>query len=643
MSVDAATETLEFQTEARQILHLMTHSLYSNKEIFLRELVSNASDACDKLRFEALGDDALYEGDTELAITIDFDQEANTVTIRDNGIGMTRQEMIDNIGTIASSGTRKFLDNLTGDQAKDSQMIGQFGVGFYSSFIVADKVTVTSRRAGVIAAEAVRWESDGQGSFTIEHTEMNERGTEVVLHLKDDEKEFADNYRLRNIIKQYSDHISLPINMQKVDFGKAGEADGEDKADDNEIIVPEYERVNSASALWARDRKDISDDEYKEFYKHVSHDFEDPQTWVHNKVEGNQSYTTLLYIPNKAPLDLYERDHKRGIKLYVKRTFIMDDAEHLMPNYLRFVKGVVDSDDLPLNVSREILQQNKITDRIRGASVKKILGLLESMVKNKPEDYAAFWKTFGSVMKEGPIEDFANKERIAKLLRFASTHNDDHEQNVSLEDYIGRMKEGQDKIYFITAENYNAAGNSPHLEVFKKKGVEVLLLGERVDEWLVSHLTEFDGKKLQSVARGDLDLGELDDEADKAEVEKVTEEYQGVIEKAVKALGERVSEVRMSSRLTDSPSCLVLSEYDMSAQMQKILEAAGQYAPKAQPVLELNPDHALVKKLQTISDDEAFSDWTLLLLEQAELAAGGQLEDPAKFVKRVNKLLGSAA
>ena len=630
MSVDTATETMEFQTEARQILHLMTHSLYSNKEIFLRELISNASDACDKLRFEALSDDSLYGDDGELAITIDFDAEANTLTLRDNGIGMNRQEIIDNIGTIASSGTKKFLETLTGDQAKDSQMIGQFGVGFYSSFIVADKVTVTSRRAGSNEDEAVVWESDGQGSFTLGAAEKADRGTEIVLHLKDDEKEFADNYRLRHIIKQYSDHISLPINMLEV-IHPTEEKEGEEK----EVVVPEYERVNSASALWARDKKDITEEEYKDFYKHVSHDFQDPQTWIHNHVEGNQSYTTLLYIPENAPFDLFERDHKRGIKLYVKRTFIMDDAEHLMPNYLRFVKGIVDSDDLPLNVSREILQQNKITDRIRGASVKKVLGLLESMAKNKPEDYASFWKTFGQVMKEGPIEDSANKERIAKLLRFNSTESDDTDQTVSLEDYVSRMKETQEKIYFITAESHVAAKNSPHLEVFKKKGIEVLLLSDRVDEWLVSHLTELDGKPLQSILRGDLDL---DSEEDKQEKEKLTEEFKSVTEKVKNLLSDKVSEVRMSQRLTDSPSCLVLNESDMSEQMQKIMEAAGQYAPKAQPVLELNPDHALVKKLHDLSD-EGLNDWAMLLFEQAALAAGNQLEDSAEFVKRVNRLL----
>lgn len=636
MSVETGKETLEFQTEARQILHLMTHSLYSNKEIFLRELISNASDACDKLRFEALADGDLYEGDGDLKITVDFDKDNNTVTITDNGIGMTRDEIIENIGTIASSGTRKFLESLTGDQAKDAQMIGQFGVGFYSSFIVADKVTVTSRRAGVDKSEAVRWESDGQGSFTLENTEKESRGTVVTLHLKEGEEEFADNFRLRNIIKQYSDHISLPINMQKVDYG----TDDKDEADKKDA-EPEYERVNSASALWAKDKKDISDDEYREFYKHVSHDFQDPQTWIHNKVEGNQSYTSLFYIPAKAPFDLFDRDHKRGVKLYVKRVFIMDDAEHLMPNYLRFIKGVVDSDDLPLNVSREILQQNKVIDRIRGASVKKILGKLEAMAKDQPEEYASFWKTFGQVLKEGPIEDFSNKERVAKLLRFASTETNSEDQTVTLEDYVGRMKEGQEKIYYITAESFAAAKNSPHLEVFRKKGIEVLLLSDRIDEWLVSHMTDFDGKSLQSVARGDLDLGKIGDEEEEKTREEANEEFKDVIERVKKSLGDKISEARMSQRLTDSPSCLVLNEQDMSAQMQQILEAAGQYAPKAQPVLELNSEHRLVAKLKEIKEDDSFNDWVSLLFEQAQLAAGNQLEDPAGFVMRVNRLLES--
>ncbi len=632
MSVEASKETLEFQTEARQILHLMTHSLYSNKEIFLRELISNASDACDKLRFEALADDSLYDGDGELSIHVGYDEEAKTITISDNGIGMSRQEVIDNVGTIASSGTKKFLEAMSGDQAKDAQMIGQFGVGFYSSFIVADKVTLETRRAGAAADEAVRWESDGEGSFSLENIEKESRGTTVTLHLKEGETEFASPYRLKSIIKQYSDHISIPVMMTEEELDE----EGKPKKDDDGNVVTKEERVNSAAALWARDKSDISDEDYKEFYKHISMDFTDPLTWIHSKVEGNQSYTSLLYIPTNPPFDLFDRDHKRGIKLYVKRIFIMDEAEQLMPNYLRFVKGVIDSDDLPLNVSREILQQNKVIDRIRGASVKKVLGMLESIKKNDAEKYATFWKSFGQVLKEGPIEDMANKERIAKLLLFASTHNDDDAQNVTLEDYVSRMQEGQDKIYYIVADNYTAAKNSPHLEVFRKKGIEVLLLSDRVDEWLVSHLDEFDGKKLQSVARGTLDI---DEEEDKKALEEAEKTFNSVIEHAAKVLGDKVKEVRISKRLTDSPSCLVLEEHDMSVQMQQIMEAAGQYVPKAAPILELNPDHSLVKKLNDITDDDVFEDYTHLLFEQAQLAAGAPLEDAAGFVKRVNKLL----
>jgi len=638
MSVEASKETLEFQTEARQILHLMTHSLYSNKEIFLRELVSNASDACDKLRFEALGNDSLYDGDAELSVHVDFDEEAQTITITDNGIGMSRQEVIDNVGTIASSGTKKFLDAMSGDQAKDAQMIGQFGVGFYSSFIVADKVSLETRRAGASAEEAVRWESSGEGSFSLENIDKEIRGTTVVLHLKEGEAEFASPYRLKSIIKQYSDHISIPVYMTEEELDDKGEP----KKDDDGNVVTKEERVNSASALWARDKSDISDEEYGEFYKHVSMDFADPLSWIHSKVEGNQSYTSLLYVPTNPPFDLFDRDHKRGVKLYVKRIFIMDDSEHLMPNYLRFVKGVIDSDDLPLNVSREILQQNKVIDRIRGASVKKVLGLLESIKKNDKEKYAGFWKSFGQVLKEGAIEDAANKDRVAKLLMFASTHNDNDEQNVTLDDYISRMPakkddEEQGKIYYIVADNYTAAKNSPHLEVFKKKGVEVLLLSDRVDEWLVSHLTEIDGKKLQSVARGSLDI----DEDDKKELEEAEKTFTSVIEHATKVLEGKVKEIRISQRLTDSPSCLVLEEHDMSAQMQQIMEAAGQYAPKAEPVLELNAEHSLVKKLNDITDDDLFEDYTHLLFEQAQLAAGATLDDAAGFVKRVNKLLDS--
>lgn len=637
MSVEATKETLEFQTEARQILHLMTHSLYSNKEIFLRELVSNASDASDKLRFEALADDSLYDGDSDLSIHVDFDEDAKTITISDNGIGMSRQEVIENVGTIASSGTKKFLEAMSGDQAKDAQMIGQFGVGFYSSFIVADKVTLETRRAGASADEAVRWESDGEGSFSLENIEKESRGTKVVLHLKEGEAEFASPYRLKSIIKQYSDHISIPVMMTEEEM----DDEGKPKKDDAGNVVTKEERVNSASALWARDKADITDEEYGEFYKHVSMDFADPLTWIHSKVEGNQSYTSLLYVPTNPPFDLFDRDHKRGVKLYVKRIFIMDDAEHLMPNYLRFVKGVIDSDDLPLNVSREILQQNKVIDRIRGASVKKVLGMLESVQKNDKEKYTTFWKSFGQVLKEGPIEDMANKERIAKLLCFASTHNDSDEQNVTLDEYISRMpakegKDGQDKIYYIIADNYTSAKNSPHLEVFKKKGIEVLLLSDRVDEWLVSHLNEFDGKKLQSIARGTLDI---DEEEDKKELEEAEKTYSSVIEHAKKVLEGKVKEIRLSQRLTDSPSCLVLEENDMSAQMQQIMEAAGQYAPKSEPVLELNADHSLVKKLHDITDDDLFEDYTHLLFEQAQLAAGAPLEDAAGFVKRVNRLL----
>jgi molecular chaperone HtpG len=653
MSVEASKETLEFQTEARQILHLMTHSLYSHKEIFIRELISNASDACDKLRFEALADDSLYEGDSELSILVEYDDDAKTITISDNGIGMTRQEVIDNIGTIASSGTRKFLDAMTGDQAKDSQMIGQFGVGFYSSFIVADKVTLQTRRAGAPADEAVSWESSGEGSFSLENIEKAERGTKVVLHLKESEAEFANQHRLKNIIKQYSDHISIPVMMYEQEL----DDEGNPKKDDDGNVLTRLERVNQASALWARDKADISEEEYKEFYQHISMDFTDPLSWIHSKVEGNQSYTSLFYMPTNPPFDLFDREHKRGIKLYVKRIFIMDDAEQLMPNYLRFIKGVVDSDDLPLNVSREILQKNKVIDRIRGASVKKVLGMLESMQKNDKEKYAAFWKSFGQVLKEGPIEDMANKERIAKLLMFASTHNDNDEQNVTLEDYVSRMpandaeadkkedgendsgtmdKQEQGKIYYIVADNYTAAKNSPHLEVFKKKGIEVLLLSDRVDEWLVSHLTEFEGKKLQSVARGLLDVEE---EEDKKSLEEAEKTFSSVIEHISKVLGDNIKEVRLSKRLTDSPSCLVLEEHDMSPQMQQIMEAAGQYVPKAAPILELNPEHSLVKKLDGIADDEVFEDYAHLLFEQAQLAAGTPLDDAAGFVKRVNKLL----
>ena len=631
MTVETHKETLGFQTEVRQLLKLMIHSLYSNKEIFLRELISNASDASDKLRFEALADDALYEDDGELKIQIEFDKEARTLTIRDNGIGMTRDEVMENIGTIAKSGTRQFFDSLTGDQAKDAQLIGQFGVGFYSAFIVADKVTVATRRAGMGSEHGVLWASDGEGEYTIETIDKAARGTEVTLHLREGEEEFAEEYRLRNIIQKYSDHISLPIYMLT-----------EKAAEEGDEKVLEWTMVNSASALWTRAKSDISEEEYNEFYKHVAHDFQDPLAHVHSKVEGTNSYTSLFYIPKQAPFDLFDREKRHGIKLYVKRVFIMDDAEQLMPVYLRFVRGIVDSDDLPLNVSREILQRNKHIDSIRAASVKKVLGLLEGLAKNEPEKYTEFWNTFGAVMKEGVAEDNANRERIAKLMRFASTHHSDDAQTVSLDDYIGRMKEGQDKIYYITADSFAAAQNSPHLEVFLKKGIEVLLMGERVDEWMMSYLTEYDGKSFQSVAKGDLDLGQLDDEQEQEEAKKVEEEFKDLATKMKEALGDKVKEVRISHRLTRSPSCLVVEEHDMALNMQKLLKQAGHEVPNAQPTLEINPEHPLVAHLKEVDDEARFADWSCVLLDQAALSEGGQLDDPANFVLRLNNLLLSA-
>ena len=623
MTTETQKETLEFQTEVRQLLGLMIHSLYSNKEIFLRELISNASDACDKLRFEALSNDALYDGDSDLRLRVTFDKEARTVTVSDNGIGMSREEVMDNIGTIAKSGTRQFFESLTGDQGKDVELIGQFGVGFYSSFIVADKVTLTTRRAGAAANEAVQWVSSGEGDYTLEVVDKESRGTEVVLHLRDGEDEFLEDYRLRSIITRYSDHISLPIEMVSAEEGKENE----------------FEAVNSASALWKRPRKDISEDEYKEFYKHVAHDFGEPMAWSHNQVEGTQCYTSLLYIPKQAPFDLYDRDRRHGIKLYVRRVFIMDDAENLMPQYLRFVRGLVDSDDLPLNVSREILQKNKFIDSIRAASVKKVLGLLESMAGSEPEKYAEFWSQYGAVIKEGPAEDYANRERIAKLLRFASTHNNSDVQDVTLEDYIGRMKDGQEKIYYITSDSYTAACNSPHLEVFRKKGIEVLLMHDRVDEWLVSHLAEFDGKSLVSVAKGDLDLGKLQDKDEEEAAKKVEDEHKDFIKRIQDALGDDVSEVRISHRLTDSPSCLVLGAHEMPVHMQQIMKQAGHDLPDSKPALEVNPEHVLVKRMEQETDDGRFGEWSRLLFEQAMLSEGGQLEDPVAFVKRTNSLL----
>jgi molecular chaperone HtpG len=624
MSVAGHKETLSFQTEVSQLLHLMIHALYSNKEIFLRELVSNAADACDKLRFEALSDDALTEGEGELAIEVDYDPEARTVTVRDNGIGMSREEVIENIGTIARSGTREFLSRLTGDQAKDAHLIGQFGVGFYSAFIVAERIELTSRRAGMGAEHGVRWVSEGTGEYSVETVEAPRRGTEIVLHLKADEDEFLDAYRLRDIITRYSDHIPLPIRMRII--GEKGEP-GE-----------EWETVNRASALWARPRTEITDEEYREFYKHVAHDFEDPLAWTHNRVEGRQEYTTLLYIPKRAPFDLWDRERRHGIKLYVRRVFIMDDAEQLMPAYLRFVRGVVDSNDLPLNISREILQNNRLIDGMRAGSVKKVLGLLEEMAKDKPEDYQVFWIAFGQVMKEGPAEDHANREQIAGLLRFASTHTGEAVQNVSLADYVARMKAGQQAIYYITADSHAAAAHSPHLEVFRKHGVEVLLLSDRVDEWLMSHLTEFDGKPLKSVAKGALDLGALESEDEKQAAKAAEDEVKDVLARLKAALGDKVEDVRVSHRLTDSPACIVLNEHDMALYMQQLLRQAGQKLPGSRPVLEINPSHALIRKLQDVDEAQA-GEWAEILFNQALLAEGAQLEDPAGFVRRLNSLI----
>jgi molecular chaperone HtpG len=625
-TIDSHKETLGFQTEVKQLLHLMVHALYSNKEIFLRELVSNASDACDKLRFEALTDDALFENDPDLNIRVTYNKDARTVTIEDNGIGMNRDEVIENIGTIAKSGTKAFFEQLTGDQAQDAQLIGQFGVGFYSSFIVADNVTLETRRAGMSAEHGVRWESDGSGEFTIETIEKASRGTTITLHLKADEDEFLNDWRLKSIINRYSDHIAVPIKMPVY-------------KDDKIDTEAEDETVNQASALWKRAKKDIKEDEYNEFYKHIAHDFEEPRAHVHTHVEGSQSYTSLFYIPKRAPFDLWDRDRRHGIKLYVKRVFILEDTEKLMPDYLRFVRGLVDSDDLPLNISREILQSNRHIDAIRAGSVKKVLGLLENIAKNKPDEYKEVWNEFGRVLKEGPAEDFANKERVAKLLRFASTHNGTDEQNVTLEDYISRMKEGQETIYYITAESYAAAIHSPHLEVFKKNGIEVLLMWDRVDEWLMSHLTDFDGKQFKSVAKGDLDLGDLEDEETKKEKEKAAEEVKALAERMQEILQDDVKEVRVTHRLTDSPSCLVVEDHDMAANLQRMLKAAGQAVPESKPILEINPTHPLVKRLDGEKDDTRFNDWSRLLFEQAALAEGGQLEDPAAFVNRLNGLL----
>ncbi|MFQ6559938.1 molecular chaperone HtpG [Pseudomonas sp. Lb2C1-1] len=629
MSVETQKETLGFQTEVKQLLHLMIHSLYSNKEIFLRELISNASDAVDKLRFEALSKPQLLEGGAELKIRVSFDKDARTVTLEDNGIGMSREEVITHLGTIAKSGTADFMKNLSGDQKKDSHLIGQFGVGFYSAFIVADQVEVFSRRAGVAASEGVHWSSKGEGEFEVATLDKADRGTRIVLHLKSGEDEFADGWRLRNIIKKYSDHIALPIELPK----EVTAAEGEEKPE------VEWETVNRASALWTRPRTEVKDEEYQEFYKHIAHDYENPLSWSHNKVEGKLEYSSLLYVPARAPFDLYQREAPRGLKLYVQRVFVMDQAESFLPLYLRFIKGVVDSNDLSLNVSREILQKDPIIDSMKSALTKRVLDMLEKLAKNEPEQYKGFWKNFGQVMKEGPAEDFANKEKIAGLLRFASTQGDDGEQIVGLADYLARAKEGQDKIYYLTGETYAQVKNSPHLEVFRKKGIEVLLLTDRIDEWLMSYLSEFDGKSFVDVARGDLDLGNLDSEEDKKAAEEVAKSKEGLVERIKTALGDAVSEVRVSHRLTDSPAILAIGEQDLGLQMRQILEASGQKVPDSKPIFEFNPAHPLVEKLDNEQSEERFGDLSHILFDQAALAAGDSLKDPAAYVRRLNKLL----
>lgn len=629
MSVETQKETLGFQTEVKQLLHLMIHSLYSNKEIFLRELISNASDAVDKLRFEALSKPELLEGGAELKIRVSFDKDANTVTLEDNGIGMSRDDVITHLGTIAKSGTADFMKNLSGDQKKDSHLIGQFGVGFYSAFIVADQVEVFSRRAGLSASEGVHWSSKGEGEFEVATVEKADRGTRIVLHLKSAENEFADGWRLRNIIKKYSDHIALPIELPK----EVAAVEGEEKS------ALEWETVNRASALWTRPRTEVTDAEYQEFYKHIAHDYENPLSWSHNKVEGKLEYSSLLYVPARAPFDLYQREAPKGLKLYVQRVFVMDQAESFLPLYLRFIKGVVDSNDLSLNVSREILQKDPIIDSMKSALTKRVLDMLEKLAKNEPEQYKGFWKNFGQVMKEGPAEDFANKEKIAGLLRFASTLGDDGEQVVSLAEYLARAKEGQDKIYFLTGETYAQVKNSPHLEVFRKKGIEVLLLTDRIDEWLMSYLNEFDSKSFVDVARGDLDLGNLDSEEDKKAAEEVAKTKEGLVERIKTALGDAVSEVRVSHRLTDSPAILAIGEQDLGLQMRQILEASGQKVPDSKPIFEFNPAHPLIEKLDAEPDEDRFGDLSHILLDQAALAAGDSLKDPAAYVRRLNKLL----
>jgi len=630
MSNATTRETLGFQAEVKQLLHLMVHSLYGNKEIFLRELVSNASDAGDKLRFEAMADPTLFENDPELRIHVSYDKTARTITVSDNGIGMSRLDVIEQIGTIAKSGTREFFRKLTSGRARDAHLIGEFGVGFYAAFIVADRVTLVTRRAGLTPEHGVRWESTGEGEYTIETLAKDTRGTDVVLHLRPEEDELLSGFRLREILRKYSDHITVPILMKKERW---------DATAREQVLTDEDERINQASALWARPKSEITEEQYHEFYKHVAHDFEPPLAYSHSKVEGRQEYTQLLFIPQRAPFDLWDREHRRGIKLYVRRVFIMDDAEQLMPVYLRFVRGVIDSNDLPLNVSREILQQSRDVQTIRTASVKRVLSLLEDLAEHHAEKFAAFWKEFGRVLKEGVVEDTPNRDRIAKLLRFASTNHDAEEQTVSLSEYVSRMKDGQDAIYYVTADGFSAAKNSPHLEIFRKLGVEVLLMYDRVDEWVVSSLTEFEGKSLQSVTRGGLDLGKLGGEAASQEVEKGADEHNGLLDRIKGVLKDRASDVRVTHRLTDSPACLVSEEHGISTNLERMLKAAGQNVPSSKPVLEINLRHPLVQRLKDESDENRFSDWSHILFDQATLAEGGQLDDPAGFVKRLNELM----
>ena len=656
MSVEAKLETLGFQTEVKQLLHLMIHSLYSNKEIFLRELISNASDAADKLRFEALKNDGLYEGDSDLKIKVEFDKELKTITVSDNGIGMSRDDVIEHLGTIAKSGTKQFFEALTGDESKDSQLIGQFGVGFYSCFIIANKVEVITRCAGLAKDEGVRWVSEGENDYTIESIDRETRGTQVVLHLRDDNEEFLNDYQLRNVITKYSDHISLPIIMDKeeqVEIEEEATADEEEgQSEENKAeetkekkfkTVISEETVNSATALWARNKKDISDEEYNEFYKHVGHDFEEPMAHIHNRVEGKLEYTSLLYIPKRAPFDMWDRQQRHGVKLYVKRIFIMDDAEQLIPTWMRFVRGVVDSDDLPLNVSREILQHNKVIDSIRSGCTKKVIGLLKTMAEKEADKYAEFWKTFGKVLKEGVVEGDDYKEDLSNLFRFSSTHDDSEDQKVSIKDYIGRMQEGQKAIYYVSANTHAMAKNSPHLEIFKKKGIEVLLMSDPVDEWVTTHWAEVMDKPLQSVTKGELDLGDLKDEDEKKEEDKNSEGNEKLAERIRKVLEGKVKTVRATSRLTTSPACLVADENDMGRQMEQILKASGQEIPVTKPILEINPDHPILKKIDGEANEDLFADWSQILFDQALLSEGSQLEDPATFVSKLNSLIVTLA